>query len=35
MPGVFVLRKGAVVHSFVHLHAWDRPDYEAIAEQIE
>ncbi|MFN0015711.1 MAG: SelL-related redox protein [Saprospiraceae bacterium] len=33
MPGVFVLHKGAVIHSFVHAHAWDRPDYEAIAGQ--
>ncbi len=30
MPGVFVLHKGEVLHSFVHRHAWDRPDYDAI-----
>ena len=32
MPGVFVLHKGKVKHSFVHEHAWDRPDYEAIVK---
>lgn len=30
MPGVFVLHKGEIKHSYVHNHAWDRPDYEAI-----
>ncbi len=35
MPGVFVLHKGIVKHSFVHQHAWDRPDYEAIVKCCE
>ena len=35
MPGVFVLQKGTIKHSFVHRHAWDRPDYEAIADYCE
>lgn len=30
MPGVFVLHKGEIKHSFIHSYAWDRPDYEAI-----
>ena len=30
MPGVFVLHEGKIKHSFVHQHAWDRPDYEEI-----
>lgn len=30
MPGVFVLHKGQVKHSYIHRHAWDRPDYEEI-----
>ncbi|TNE48367.1 MAG: redoxin domain-containing protein [Bacteroidetes bacterium] len=32
MPGVFVLHKGEVKHTFIHEHAWDRPDYEKIVE---
>ncbi len=32
MPGVFLLYKGEVRHSYVHEHAWDRPDYEALVE---
>jgi len=30
MPGVFVLHKGEIKNSFIHRHAWDRPDYEEI-----
>ena len=30
MPGVFMLHKGKILHSFVHQHAWDRPDYDEI-----
>jgi len=30
MPGVFVLQNGTIKHSFIHRHAWDRPDYEEI-----
>lgn len=30
MPGVFVLQKGQVKHSYIHQHAWDRPNYEEI-----
>lgn len=30
MPGVFVLHKGAIINSFIHQHAWDRPDYDEI-----
>lgn len=33
MPGVFLLYKGAVKHSFIHQHAWDRPNYEALVEE--
>ena len=35
MPGVFVLHKGEVKHSFIHQQAWDRPDYEAIVKCCE
>lgn len=30
MPGIFVLHKGAILNSFIHEKAWDRPDYEQI-----
>lgn len=30
MPGVFVLHKGEIKNSFIHRHAHDRPDYQAI-----
>ncbi len=30
MPGVFVLHKGEIIHSFIHQQAWDRPDYDEI-----
>ncbi len=33
MPGVFLLHKGEIKHSFIHEHAWDRPDYEALVEE--
>jgi peroxiredoxin len=32
MPGVFVLHQGEIKHSYIHEHAWDRPDYEAIVK---
>ncbi|MBK6932792.1 MAG: AhpC/TSA family protein [Saprospirales bacterium] len=35
MPGVFVLHKGEIKHSFIHRHAWDRPDYEEIVNSCE
>ncbi len=35
MPGVFVLHKGEIKHSFIHSHAWDRPDYEAIVSHCD
>lgn len=35
MPGVFVLHKDEVKHSFVHQQAWDRPDYEEIVKCCE
>lgn len=35
MPGVFVLHKGKIKHSFIHQHAWDRPDYEEIVSCCE
>jgi len=35
MPGVFVLQKGTVKHAFIHRHAWDRPDYDAIVDCCE
>lgn len=35
MPGVFMLHKGEIKHSFIHSHAWDRPDYEAIVSHCE
>lgn len=35
MPGVFVLQNGQVKHSFIHRHAWDRPDYEEIVNCCE
>lgn len=35
MPGVFVLSKGQVKHSFIHQNAWDRPDYEELASYCE
>jgi peroxiredoxin len=30
MPGVFMLHKGKIISSFIHQHAWDRPDYDEI-----
>ena len=35
MPGVFVLQNGTIKHAFIHHHAWDRPDYEAIVDCCE
>lgn len=32
MPGVFVLHKGETLRSFIHRHAYDRPDYEEICQ---
>ncbi len=32
MPGVFLLYKGEIKHSYIHEHAWDRPDYEALVD---
>lgn len=35
MPGVFVLYRGEIKNTFIHQHAWDRPNYEAIVERCE
>jgi len=35
MPGVFVLHRGEIINSFIHQHAWDRPDYEEIVRCCE
>jgi hypothetical protein len=32
MPGVFVLHQGEIKNAFIHQHAWDRPDYDAIVQ---
>jgi peroxiredoxin len=32
MPGVFIIHKGKIKNSYIHNHAWDRPDYEAICK---
>lgn len=32
MPGVFVINRGEIKHSFIHEHAWDRPDYFEIVD---
>lgn len=32
MPGVFVLHQGETLRSYIHQHAYDRPDYEEICQ---
>jgi peroxiredoxin len=30
MPGVFVIQNGEIKNSYIHNHAWDRPNYDEI-----
>ncbi len=32
MPGVFMLRDGKIIESFIHQNAWDRPDYDGLID---
>ncbi|MBK8699912.1 MAG: redoxin domain-containing protein [Saprospiraceae bacterium] len=28
MPGIFLIKNGKVLDSYIHAHAWDKPDYD-------
>ena len=32
MPGIFLLSKGTIIQDYIHKHASDRPDYQALME---